>query len=294
MISSQTTATGAETINRQHQYDATHRYVTHSLERDYIETEYVYDQAGNVLSETDKTRSDYPQSTTYEYDGWGRMTAMTLPAGLRTTYTTGWGNTNEKCYFTLKQGTAIPWTVTWYDRRGRITEEETIGAGNLSVKKKLSYTSNGLLSSRLMLNRDVDGDSVCLQESFSYDGQGRIVSYVNDGTTTNYSYGYLQSTTTKNGQTKHITYDGAGNKRTVTDPSGTITYKYGNHWKPVLVTSHGDTITMEYDQRGYQVRLSAPDAGIMTYTYDAYGRLSTQQDARGLQTTYTYDSKCSR
>ena len=47
---------------------------------------------------------------------------------------------------------------------------------------------------------------------------------------------------------------------------------------------------MDYDEAGNQTFLDDPDAGTSEYEYDALGRVIRQTDARGNETTFTYDA----
>jgi RHS repeat-associated protein len=47
--------------------------------------------------------------------------------------------------------------------------------------------------------------------------------------------------------------------------------------------------TFSYDDMGRLIQQITPEAGTWGYAYDSYARLSTRTDARGVDTTYTYD-----
>ena len=292
VLSSTTSGTGVETITKTFQYESTHRYVKKTVERGYIETQYTYDYWGNVTTKKDKTRPGYPLTTAYEYDGWGNVLGEQTTDGCYTSYERGWGNSTDNKFFVVKQGTAQPWVLTWYDSTGRETYSETAGPMGLSYANQMTYNSKGLLSQKTSTTKKQGSQSVStILESYIYDARDRVLTHVYDGTTTSYTYGQNQQSVTKGGRTVTTTYDSMGKVLTVSDPSGTVSYQYASNWKPLTVTAHGSTVTMEYDVAGNRTKLIDPDAGTMTYTYDAYGRVLTQTDARGKTTVNTYDSK---
>jgi RHS repeat-associated protein len=73
-------------------------------------------------------------------------------------------------------------------------------------------------------------------------------------------------------------YDAEGNLTETTDPSGnkvTIDYAIDN---------------LNYEKRGWKRRTTDPDMGQWTYTYNGFGDLVAQTDAKGQEITMTYDA----
>ena len=291
MITKQTSGNNVETVTTRYEYDsATHRFLTKSVENNVFEKRYTYDTWGNMLTETDRTRTAYPLTTSYEYDGWGNLIREISPTGQLTTYIQGWGSTAIKKYFTLKQGTKQPWVLTWYDQCGREVRKETIGAKDLLHTTTMTYNTRGLLSGKTILTKS-NGSSTgtSLSETITYDERGRVEKDIFDGTETSYTYSGNTTTVTKGGRSVATKRDPMGNTLTVTDPSGTVTYDYDGNLNPKSVTAHGSTVSMEYDEAGNQKKLIDPDAGTQLYTYDAYGRIVSQRDGKGVTTTNTYN-----
>lgn len=281
-----------EPVTKTYQYDPTHRFVTRSVERGYIEHEYTYDIWGNILTDTDKTRPGYPLTTSYNYDGWGNVISTTSPEGLLTTRTMGWGNSLAKRYYVLEQGNARPWVKKWYDSQGREVLTESVAQGDILLQTTSTYNNKGLLTQRKDI-RSCTATTLTVTEDFTYDSRGRKLSDVlSTGESTTYSYGNLTVTSTSAGRTWTTRYDMQDNVVETTDPLGTVTsYHYHACGKPLSVSSCGSTVTMEYDDAGRQTALHDPDAGTMSYAYDAYGRVTLQTDARNYKTASTYDDK---
>jgi len=288
VLSKATSAQGVESITVEYQYDNTHRFVIKSTERGYIVKEYERDLWGNVLTETDKTRTAYPRTTSYTYDSWGNLASVISPDSQLTTYKRGWGRLKSKKYYVLEQATGRPWVKTWYDSRGREVLTESISQSELSCKTTTSYNSKGQI---YRITRSLGSQTAT--ENLTYYTNGRKHTDVfSTGESTSYTYNWQSVTTTSNGRSTTTKYDSWGNVIESTDALGNATtYSYASCGKPSSVTSCGATVTMEYDEAGNQTKLTDPDAGTMTYTYDAYGRIKTQKDGRNYTTSNTYDSK---
>ena len=285
-----TTGNDIETAVNTWAYDPTHRFVTTACERGLRTTTYTYDLWGNKLTETDLTRPDCPLLTTYTYDSWGRKTSETTPDGRTVTYTWGKGSQPSKAYYIVAQGTGQPWTKTWYDSKGREVATESVGLANIRLGSETTYNDKGFVG----VKKTRKGDMVTTAY-YAYDTRGRIVSEIRTdslGTfyeTVTRAYGNLWETETSNNRTVKRTFDLMGNVTGVYTPEDSVTYVYYANGKPASTTSHGATVTMQYDRLGWQTSLTDPDAGTMTYTYDALGRIKSQTDARNITLSYSYD-----
>ncbi len=222
----------------------------------------------------------------YTYDGWGTMLTSMSPIGVTTAYSEGWGTSAAKKYWRMEQTDGQPWQKTWFDECGREVLTESIGPDAMEISKATAYDDHGRVSS-------VSNTTGLLTqtETFSYDDRGRVISDVlSTGKTTNYSYGNRSVTTIENGRTYTKTFDAWGNIVTSTDPVSSVTYKYYSSGLPHTATSEGATMTMTYDQAGNRTEIDDPDAGVTTSTWSADGKLLSQTDARGIETTYEYNS----
>jgi len=108
----------------------------------------------------------------------------------------------------------------------------------------------------------------------TYDGEGYLISTVNDGVQTTY------------------TYDSNGNLASVTDANGnTTTYQDYQYGKPTIVTDpKGDKTTYSYDYRSLVLSKTDAKGNTTTYTYDVNGRPLSITPPAGFATTYNYSS----
>jgi len=155
-------------------------------------------------------------------------------------------------------------------------------------------------------------------ESTTFDPLGNALSFTNAASEAiQYSYnaaGQVTGATFPDGSNFAYTYDNRGRLLTATDASGTITFTYHpvTGFMTGVAYPEGRALTFTYDtggrrssmvdhtgftvKYGYDAvgRLSTlRDAGnslIVTYTFDANGRLNQKTNANGTYSTYTYDA----
>ena len=242
-------------VLQENKYDAVNNLI---LETDPmgIQTQYDYNNVGQIKTMIDNLNTSREKKTTYEYDKTGRLiistdaaggvskneydafgnvTAMTDPNGGRTTYS--------------------------YDSMGKVIS--TLNA--VGSKLTNTYNAAGLLSE-------------------SKNARGQKTSY------TYYKNGWLESVTDELG-TVSYKYDGNGNVISVKDSNGTITRKYNELNLVTEVTDfRGNTVKYSYDELGNLVTLTYPGGRIVRYTYLKDGRVNTVKDWDNNITAYEYDS----
>jgi RHS repeat-associated protein len=295
-LSETVSATGVPTTSRKFEYDRSGRFpVRKSFVPASSAASYIYDTWGNMLTETDETNSADKFTTTHTYDGWGRRTATITHDGHKQTYSTGWGSSLSRKYYTLTQGNGIPWVKTWYDASGRETKTETIGPEGMPISSVKAYDEKGLVKA----DTTVQG-ALTTWAGYLYDPQGRKTeeSYSN-GKNVSYTYGNRIVTTLvnrgeENPETYTRTYDAWGNVKTSSDPADEVSYTYYSNGKPAFITAGQGTTSarfeMEYDGVGNQTALVDPNAGRIEYRYDALGRVIRQKDAKGQIQGTAYDA----
>ena len=124
-------------------------------------------------------------------------------------------------------------------------------------------------------------DAVGAVTAYGYDVMGQTVAVTNAlGNVTVYEYDLRGNKTYEGGATYPVryTYDVFGNKTSMTT--------YRNEASGV-----GDTTTWAYDEAsGVLLSKTYADGKGLTYTYTNDGRLATRTNARGIVTTYGYDT----
>lgn len=275
-------------VTHYYQYSSDGKHLTMSYTSpSAITMQYSYDSYGNLQYETDITDPSVSKIIRkHNYDGFGRTTSYGSLNDFSPVVSRGWGDNVYEKFYTLERCQSYPWKKTWYDTDGRASMIETIGPKGIPVVYQEHCNGYGQPTYRYYRNGTISSD-----ESLTYDALNRLQTDVfSTGKSISYSYGDRTVTRVENGRSYTTTYDAWGNVTSSTDPESSVTYTYYSNGKPHTVTSEGNTVTMTYDMAGNRISLADPDAGTVTYEYDALRRLKQQTDARGIVTTYTYDA----
>jgi RHS repeat-associated protein len=277
----------------------------------------------DVLGRETQLKTGTLDATTYAYDGLDRLTQVTDPASVVTTFTyNAYGQTKTRVDF---QTSTTPATTTYtydpagrldvqdgprtdvtdsltydYDLAGRLTSATqngiTLPGGGTGVSTTYTYDDAG---ERVRISQPLTSTLTQVRD-WTFDDSGRPASYVDAKGTTAYTYGpadWLEQVSDPRGFTLRFEYDNLGRRtrRYKAGPSDDQTYTYdqaGNMLTATVVAS-STTITLDYDNDGrmqqvYQASYPTPTT---TYVYDATtGRLSSITDPAGTTTFSLYDA----
>jgi len=273
------------------QYDSKSRFVniiTNPLQQNITRT---YEPGtGNLKSETGIDHN----TTTYQYDGFGRLFSTINPRGKVILSLLGWdqsmtGGQNSLYYNVVKPGSAspgLPDQYVYYDVLGREILSVKDGL-NQQIYQTKEYNDDGTLK---RTSWPYYSGETLKWTSYYYDVFGRDSTIWNNGLKTSFSYS-LASTTVTNpaGQTKTTKVNPAGNVVQVTENNNNIiTYSYHSNGQIKSIVSAGTTISMTYDNIGRQTSVTNPNSGTTAYYYNDLGELIKQHDANG-NTTFQYN-----
>jgi YD repeat-containing protein len=266
-------------------------------------TDTFYDRLGNVQStrERSKTGAAGDQVTSYTYGAGGRLTSMTDASGFVRSYQyDADGHVLKESYTRVKSdGSSVTEAVGYrYDLLGRLVTQAAAtwnGTGwTFGDATRIRYNAYGEMSGRGITAGP--NDTAVYQETFDYDNGGRMFrSNSGDGSTRIYFYDYSGRVT--------LTVNAAGSTDLASYTTETIlpvltvngAYNVGD----VYVASVAPTITI-YDKRGLAIGTREPQREINTSgtrptittsrTYNAWGEVTSETDALGFTTTYSYDT----
>jgi RHS repeat-associated protein len=267
-----------------------------------------------------KTDLDNNLTTSYTYDDVGRQLTMT-DAGLRHTVT-AYDDVNRKVTVTSDLRSYLDGklqTITHYDQLGRVNlvqksdgaplSGDTDGIKLNTIYLQPSESVRSVIASTAYRNADFSDPTLewsCTQ----YDQLGRVTAVAMfKGSSAPTDCGSSQNRT----GIANTVYDAEWTN--VTDPAGKIrkqrrdalgrmvevvedpneldydtTYAYDPLDNLSVVTQGSQTRYFSYSSLSRLGYASNPESGVVYYTYDDSGNLTTRTDARGIVTTMTYDS----
>lgn len=229
--------------------------------------------------------------TEYEYDPFGRITRVDYPDGNYKTTSRHWDLAStfaESLYYVATDGSNEAPTETWYNGKLLKIRDKWKNRNGDWVFIQTIYNPKGQVSQESLpyLN---GGQKQWVYNN--YDDYGRIYNITSPTRSVATIFNGRTTTITNvtAGQTKSFTIDATGLKESSTDKGGSIFYTYNAYRKPTEVRFDHLTITIGYDDYGFQTKLTDPGAGVLQYEYDALGQLITQIDGKSNSFTMEYD-----
>ncbi len=238
-------------------YDANGKPLT-LVDPNGLVTTLSYSPRGRLTS-----RNSGGELTTYNYDGAGNLTGVTLPTAA--TYTYRYDAAHRLTGITDNAGEHINYTL---DVMGNRTLEQ-----RLDNTDNLSQTHSRRFDALNRLNQDIG--ALNQTTTYTYDAVGNLTG-INDP---------LNRSTAN-------TYDALNRLITTTNPNNGLT-QYGYDALDQLTgLTDPNNLTTQYrrDGLGNLNQTQSPDTGTTQASYDTAGNLTTRSDAKGQITSYTYDA----
>ncbi len=269
------------------QYDPSGRFVTKLTNTIGFEDNMTYDtNFGLLLSKTNHLN----QAITYSYDGWQKKTKETDFYNKETKYFYDWITSGEFVNG-IKLRTEAPTGAvkeTFADIWGRNRVESELSINNKWINVKTEYDI--LDRAYKVSDPYFSTSSPTRWTSTEVDDYGRVKKItLPTGKTASSTYSGLSVTVTEGQKTQTITSDAWGNKVKMVDNGGEINYTYFANGNVKSSNYGGHVVSTEQDGWGRKTKLTDPSIdGDRTYTYDAIGQLTKEEDSKG-KTTYVYD-----
>ncbi len=255
-------------------------------------TTYTVGAYGQVLEQTSRFTDGYARlsgastmTETTTYDWLGRQVKVVDSFGKHMTY--GYDDADrQRSVADLANNQSVAYT---YDQQGNRIQEILTRAGSVLRTQTNSYnnrgwlvgvnTNAGVAFGGSTLNQPVDLD-------FRYDAAGNRVRVNGEAYRYDADNRMVLAYNGKDKQTvSAITYDGFGNRLSVTQPGGTVTYTYDARHR-VLSSSSGES--WQYDEVGNATHQRKANGDTTTTSFDAENRATTSvSTAAGKSTTST-------
>lgn len=285
-----TSAFGITSRNTSAVFDSKGRYPVQTLNELGQQSSATYDPKwGTELSVTGTDAL----TTTYQYDGWGRLTKTSFPEGYATDISLHWNVSGQQRYYQQSSTPGTPLTKVGYDVLGREVKTESQAFDGAPVTGFITYDQRGNISTVTEPHKSTETPVAVTRY---YDQYNRVVSVNNSITgTISYAYSYasgvLNTTTTTPSGLSTQSLDAAGKLIRSEDGGGALSYSYYSHGGVKETVAQGGKMltSVTYDPYGRQVMLSDISAGVTEYENDALGQLIWQKTASGHETSMQYN-----
>jgi RHS repeat-associated protein len=240
-------------------------------------TTYTYNGRDEVLTVTDPLS----HVTTTTYDTKGRKATVTDAGSNVTT-------------FTYNDTKNLLWKTT--DSSGGVVEltYDLYGPSVTQVKDALGHIT--IIGYDLEMGfKTTEKDPLNRTTTWTYLPSGLVATAkdaLNQTTTNTYNTANdVSNIAYADSKSVAQTFDGVGNRLTMTDWLGTSTWTYDALNRVTSATDYNNkTVSYGYDEVGNLTTLTYPGSKVVTYTYDDARRLKTVTDWDNRVTTYTYDA----
>jgi len=239
--------------------------------------------AGAMVSYTDVSG----KTTTYQRDGYGRVTAIRDDALNARLTCDALGRPDTQIVTDAINGATLT-TALAYDDFGREISRTLVDSGGAVLNVRLTWQKNGLLAGR---RTALNGKEI-RQERYRYNARNGLTRYTVSGSD-------LPQDASGHAMTEQrYRYDALNNLTTVTTvladgKTDVATYHYENADDPIQLTSvthshpnYPATITLAYDANGYMTR----DEAGRILSYDSTGRLTGVSGNNISEDHYAYDA----
>ena len=289
-------------------YDSRGQYLASQMNQNGESENYLYNgksgstaTAGRIYSKT--TTGPNKLASTRYFDIQGQVVRQVLADGNTSETRRSLCSSCDKDFITETHTSSNkPQSVSYFDKFGRQREQRVKGFNGSWVVTASSYDKLGRVTHQSVPNY---GSASSVKSQQFYDALGRVYKQsklTESGAVMVYSKinGLVTTSIDEKGLHYKDTYSADGQLIARTDPQSQVIYYYydafGNTRKVTTKAKDKNdawkyqSITTGFDAYGRKTATNDPDKGSWTYTYNDFGELLTQTDAKKQTTTTEYDA----
>ncbi|MFJ9819561.1 putative T7SS-secreted protein [Streptomyces sp. NPDC101151] len=244
---------------------------------------WTYDGEGNCLGHTDPEGG----TTAFEYTHFDLLTARTDPDGTRHEFT----HDTELRLTEVRNPLGLRWSYT-YDPVGNLVAETDFDGRTLAydvdplgrVLTRTTPLGAAVRYERDLLGQVVRKDAGGAVTTYEYDPAGRLLRAIGPDAELTYAYDRRGRVKTElvDGHALSFGYDAAGRRTRRVTPSGHVTtYTHDSAGRSAALTVADHDIVFTRDAAGRELTRSVGETLTLTSGWDAAGRLTAQEIARG-------------
>lgn len=294
------------------EYDAKSRFITKITDPEggYVSKTY-FAGTGNINTETSYDNL----TTTYTYDGFGRLIDKLTPQGNHVTISYLWDNSysggSYSVYYVNTDATDQPYINVYFDLLGRKINTKTEKPGGIS-SEEITYNAAGQV---IMKDLPHFFPESAKYETYTYDEYGRLktsfyqhlTEYSYYGKTDSIKFDIPQSqggnaaignlaaasvmaVSEPESYFKIIKRNSLGDIVYSNDLGSVVTTTYYSNGQPKQMDADGTVVNFYYDEYGRQTSIVNPNSGTTSYHYNALAELTYQKDANNKTDSLQYDN----
>ena len=282
------TAYDASKQTERNEYDSKGRFVVKKTDNLGLETQFAYNDWGQVVSQTDT----FGNTLIHTYDDWGKLLSSTSSLAGTTAYTYERdSNSNvtitrndpdggQSKVFTNKFGQEYKISAKAFGQGLFVSKEIQYDILGRKVKESEPYFEG---QSANQWNTSAYDDSVYPAKvtATAFTGKQAETTILGLTTAVKELNGY--------GRTTSKTSDALGNIISTTDKGGTIQFSYNAAGKQIQAKYDENVVTTKYDDWGKKIEFNDPSNGLYKYEYDGLGQIKKTTSPKGTK-EYTYNA----
>ena len=283
LITETVSVTGIAPQTTTYEYDTTNRYIKKTITPDGLFSTAIVNALGRTSSEV----SSLGLSTSYVYDSWGNITEITDFLGKKTVISKSVADPATGGVYNLhKKREGGTETIITFDKFDREVQSKT---QSINGKWVIAKTGYDIFGKKIKVSETLFEGEPVKWNTIEYDDLNRPIKNIAfTGKVTTTCYEGLKVTVEDGYKKSSKTLDAMGHVIRQQDHGGVLSFSYYPNGELRETNYEGIKTTFEIDGWGNKTKLTDPSAGVFTYEYDNFSRITKETNPKGY-TLHTYD-----